>query len=228
MRRKFLVLFLISFGQVFQTSLAYPIKILIAEDNRVEKMLLSRLFTQKFIDIDIVLADNGKEAYEKWEKDTFDVVLSDNSMPEMGGIEWVTMLRAHPKGPDQLLYFHTSEATSQEFLKKVTPLKPENIYQKGTGTPQLIESIKIKFPAHVNLRSTTPIPVRDVPTPISSTVFSDIEETPLLFVTPPIDSSRMFTPICEETSITVTDADQGDALQGAEKALEELTVKNAE
>lgn len=66
-------------------------KLLIAEDNRVNQILIQKLL-EKF-DLEITMASNGLEAVQKAVEDSFDVILLDIEMPIMGGMEALKRLR---------------------------------------------------------------------------------------------------------------------------------------
>ncbi len=69
-----------------------PRRILLAEDNAVNRQLaLAVLERRGHL---VTVAKNGRDALECLEKGTFDLVLMDVQMPEMGGIEATAMIRA--------------------------------------------------------------------------------------------------------------------------------------
>jgi two-component system, sensor histidine kinase and response regulator len=67
------------------------LRILVAEDNAVNQRVAIRLLEKR--GHRVALAANGREALEALEKETFDLVLMDLQMPEMGGIEATAALR---------------------------------------------------------------------------------------------------------------------------------------
>jgi signal transduction histidine kinase/CheY-like chemotaxis protein len=69
----------------------YPLRILIAEDNRVNQKLAMRILTKLGYNPDI--AQNGKEVLEEVSQVNYDVVLMDVQMPEMDGLEATRMMR---------------------------------------------------------------------------------------------------------------------------------------
>jgi signal transduction histidine kinase/DNA-binding response OmpR family regulator len=70
---------------------AHPLKILVAEDNTVNQKLIRRLLEKRGQVVS--LAANGKLAVQAWEAESFDLILMDVQMPEMGGFEAATYIR---------------------------------------------------------------------------------------------------------------------------------------
>ncbi|WP_016988412.1 response regulator [Flavobacterium sp. ACAM 123] len=69
------------------------IKILLVEDNELNQLLAIKVFNKWEKEIDI--ADNGKIAIEKIEKNNYDIILMDIQMPEMDGNELTKYIRNH-------------------------------------------------------------------------------------------------------------------------------------
>ena len=68
-----------------------PLRILLAEDNLVNQMLASRLLEKH--GHSVVTAGNGRQALERLENESFDLVLMDVQMPEMDGFEATAAIR---------------------------------------------------------------------------------------------------------------------------------------
>ncbi|GHT40672.1 hypothetical protein FACS189443_1370 [Planctomycetales bacterium] len=68
-----------------------PLKVLIAEDNKINQMVMREML--KSIGYETVIAENGRKAVEAWESGDFDVVLMDCQMPEMDGYEASRLIR---------------------------------------------------------------------------------------------------------------------------------------
>ena len=68
-----------------------PLRIMVAEDNPVSQYIASRLLGKRGHDTTVV--SSGVEAIDTWRAREFDLILMDNQMPEMGGIEATRRIR---------------------------------------------------------------------------------------------------------------------------------------
>lgn len=59
--------------------------ILVAEDNAINQKLITNVLNR--LGIEVTIAENGKEAFEKRKEDFFDMIFMDIEMPVMGGME---------------------------------------------------------------------------------------------------------------------------------------------
>ena len=73
---------------------AQPARLLVADDNRVNRLLLSR--SLELQGHTVAMAENGRVALEMLQKGGFDLVLLDMEMPEMTGFEVLERLAADP------------------------------------------------------------------------------------------------------------------------------------
>ena len=69
-----------------------PLHILLAEDNRVNQKVASRLLEK--VGHHVIIANNGLEAVSRFKEQTFDVVLMDINMPQMDGFEATRLICA--------------------------------------------------------------------------------------------------------------------------------------
>lgn len=73
--------------------------ILVAEDNLINQKLAVRLLQKQ--GHTSVVANNGREALETWERQPFDAILMDMMMPEMDGLVATMKIREREKATGQ-------------------------------------------------------------------------------------------------------------------------------
>jgi two-component system, sensor histidine kinase and response regulator len=71
-------------------------RILLAEDNVVNRQLALAVLERR--GHSVAVAHNGREAVEAVERESFDLILMDLQMPEMGGLEATAVIRAREEG----------------------------------------------------------------------------------------------------------------------------------
>jgi DNA-binding response OmpR family regulator len=72
-------------------------KILIAEDEAVSRLVLSTMLAR--LEHDIVIAQNGREAWTLYRSEHPSVIITDWMMPELDGLELTRMIRAERRIP---------------------------------------------------------------------------------------------------------------------------------
>ena len=75
---------------------AEPLRVLLAEDNAVNRKVATRLLEKR--GHQVVVTTNGKEALAALQKGTYDLVLMDVQMPEMDGFEATQTIRDSERG----------------------------------------------------------------------------------------------------------------------------------
>jgi CheY-like chemotaxis protein len=111
------------------------LRILLAEDNPVNRKLATRLIEKR--GHRVVAVNNGREAIEQLERENFDVVLMDVSMPEMNGLEATAIIRSKPMNDRLPIIALTAHALNGDrercllagmdsYVSK--PLKPETLF----------------------------------------------------------------------------------------------------
>ncbi|WP_416438916.1 sigma-54-dependent transcriptional regulator [Phnomibacter sp. MR] len=91
--------------------------ILIIDDERAIRNTLSEILQHEGYKIDV--AENGEEGFEKFKKNSYDVVLCDIKMPKMDGIEFLEKSReVNPDVPLIMISGHGNIETAVEAVKK--------------------------------------------------------------------------------------------------------------
>jgi len=68
-----------------------PLRVLLAEDNPINRTIATKMLSERGHRVKAV--STGVEAIQSWEAEPFDLILTDNQMPEMGGVEAVRRIR---------------------------------------------------------------------------------------------------------------------------------------
>jgi two-component system sensor histidine kinase/response regulator len=133
------------------------LRILLTEDNLVNQKLASRLLEKR--GHHVAVAGNGREALAALARESYDLVLMDLQMPEMGGIEAVAAIRAQEKGTDVhqpviALTAHAMKGDRERCLdagmdgylsKPIRPLELDSLletYVARLASPDIVPSVK--------------------------------------------------------------------------------------
>ena len=108
---------IISFKKAMQASKRKPCRILVAEDNETNILILSQMLTLGQHQFDIV--KNGQQALDKLEEASYDLMILDYNMPVMGGLEALRIYQAInvglPQVPSIILSADATQNTIAEF-----------------------------------------------------------------------------------------------------------------
>jgi PAS domain S-box-containing protein len=97
-------------------------RILLAEDNKVNRFLAVKLLNSWSSSLVIDEAENGKIAYDFFVNNNYDLILLDIQMPEMSGLDFIKLVRNYSdadknKIPVIALTANVLESDAQEYLK---------------------------------------------------------------------------------------------------------------
>jgi CheY-like chemotaxis protein len=124
--------------EIFQESMEPPLKILCAEDNPQIGDILVCLLTR--LGHDVRHVHNGREAWELFTRESgaFDLVVTDNQMPEVGGLDLVGLLRqAHFSG--RIVVY--SSSLNERDRARYEQLGVERFVEKSAVPAQLLAAV---------------------------------------------------------------------------------------
>ncbi|MFZ2161763.1 MAG: ATP-binding protein [Sideroxyarcus sp.] len=102
----------ISFKEHYERSTAGKrgVRILVAEDNGTNRQIIEKILLHGNHKVDLV--ENGEQALDRLEEHTYDLMILDMNMPQVGGLEVVNMHRALSRQPlDTPVIILTANAT---------------------------------------------------------------------------------------------------------------------
>lgn len=88
------------------------LRILIAEDNEFNQILMNTIFDQ--FDVDLTIVDNGQKVIQKLENNSYDIILMDIQMPIMDGVQATEIIRAGDTHKDIPIIALTANAFKDE------------------------------------------------------------------------------------------------------------------
>ena len=118
------------------------VKILVAEDNQINKFLIAKILKGWKVSMDLV--DNGQEALDKLKDNDYDLILMDTFMPVMNGLDAIKLIRqGHISGKENIPIITFSAAVMEEDKKTAIdagandvvskPFEMDVLYQKITS-----------------------------------------------------------------------------------------------
>ena len=90
-------------------------KVLIAEDDRDSRELLTWLLTK--LGYQVIAAENGKEAWDAFRHGRFRIVISDVLMPEIDGLELCRRVRKHKQSKYTYFIIITALIGKKDYLE---------------------------------------------------------------------------------------------------------------
>ena len=120
--------------------------ILLVEDNKMNQTVVKLLF-KKWEDINLTIANHGKEALEIMKEQAFDLVLMDLQMPEMDGFETTSRIRSGKAScdPQIPILVVTADSTSKT-RKEIFRLGANDLITKPINGALLFSKMKKNIP----------------------------------------------------------------------------------
>jgi len=116
------------------------IKILVAEDNAINQLLISTILTQE--GFEVLVAENGKIAVDKLFDADFDIILMDLMMPEMNGYDATEYIRKNLKGlKSKIPIVAVSADVTKDVKEKCKEVGMNEYISKPYDAKHLIEMI---------------------------------------------------------------------------------------
>jgi len=119
-------------------------RILLAEDSLVNQKVALGFLTKWGHEVHV--ANNGKEAIDRWRRESFDMILMDMQMPELNGYDATMAIRAEEQGTGRHIPIvamtaeamkgdreHCLEAGMDDYFSK--PIDPESLYRVVAAVP---------------------------------------------------------------------------------------------
>lgn len=122
-------------------------KILVVEDSATQRSIYkAMLFKKNYL---VIEAKNGREGIEKTKKETPDVIISDIVMPEMDGLEMVSILKKDEKM--KYIPIICASATFQDLATKMKALMDAGA-EEYFYLPQTEEELLLKVAVMLRIR----------------------------------------------------------------------------
>lgn len=116
------------------------VKILLAEDYKHSQIIVTRLLKKNNFE-NIVVVENGEEAYSLAKKDKFDLILMDMQMPVMNGFEATEQIRQIPEYKDTPIIALTAFAMKGD-REKCLDAGATDYIPKPIDSKEFIEKVK--------------------------------------------------------------------------------------
>jgi PAS domain S-box-containing protein len=120
-------------------SIQRSLRVLVAEDNTVNQMIIKKMLEK--IGHTVLITNNGQEAVDAFKKEAFDLILMDHHIPVMDGLEAATIIR---KASSSIPIIAFTANVLQEDQKKFIERGMNGIIQKPV-TLELLQASLAKY-----------------------------------------------------------------------------------
>jgi len=139
----------------------YLNKILIAEDNDVNKFLITSVLENFLPDCKLIHAENGKIAVEKYKNEKPDLILMDIQMPVMSGIEATETIRSLEKNTKKVPIIALSAGVLKEEKEQALNGGIDDFLEKPLIQQDLLNTLeKLKISGKIGRRAPSKSTVR--------------------------------------------------------------------
>lgn len=105
------------------------LRVLVAEDNPINKFLIVKILKDWTIDADVV--ENGKDALDKLRENDYDIILMDTFMPVMNGLDAIKLIReGHVPGKENVPVITFSAAVMENDKKTAIEAGANDVISK--------------------------------------------------------------------------------------------------
>lgn len=129
-----------------ERALGRAMRVLAAEDNRTNRLVFSKMV--EGFDIELLFAENGREAVEAFASFNPDIIFMDISMPEMDGREATRAIRQQPGGAQVAIVALTAHALADDRAALLSS-GLDHYLTKPLRKPLLIDMINQYLPVDV-------------------------------------------------------------------------------
>ncbi|SDQ30275.1 hybrid sensor histidine kinase/response regulator [Flagellimonas zhangzhouensis] len=116
--------------------------VLLVEDNKMNQTVVKLLFKKNWGDVNLIIANHGKEALEILKTKSFDFILMDLQMPEMDGFETTSIIRSgNAQCPSDIPIIVLTADNTSATRKKIFELGANDLVTKPVNGPLLFSKI---------------------------------------------------------------------------------------
>ena len=115
-------------------------KILIADDDSITRLLLHSLLTK--FGHDVVVAENGRQAWDTFRREYFPLLISDWMMPELDGIELCRLIRLEQRPKYTYIILITALSGKHRYLKGMNA-GADDFVTKPVDLDELIARLRV-------------------------------------------------------------------------------------